>query len=97
MEEVGVLDEVGVVVKVILRRSIMSCSADVLTGAGGLGRTKALLGIADETATSGWDKVVLTLTGTSSLPLTVDTSGGDACRSLVCLQIVCNQKKDQSV
>lgn len=40
----GVWGEAYVVDKVILRRSIMSCSFVVLTGAGGSGKANALLG-----------------------------------------------------
>lgn len=64
----GVCGEVDVVDKVILKRSIMSCSFEVLTGAGGSGRAKALDGVA-----AGKDEVALLLfTGTRAPPVSAD-------------------------
>lgn len=80
--------EVDVVDKVILKRSIMSCSFDVLTGPGGSGRAKALLGVAVESA--GMDEVVVLplFTGTSGPPLSVDTFCDNAGCTLECLHKV---------
>lgn len=55
----GVLGEAYVVDKVILKRSIMSCSFVVLTGAGGLGSANALHGT--EVDAAGMDEFVVPL------------------------------------
>lgn len=60
----GVWGEGVVVVNVKLRRSIISCSFGVLTGAGGLGRANALLGTG---ATVKFSEVILS-------PVPVDVS-----------------------
>lgn len=53
-------EEAVVVDKVRLKRSIKSCSFEVLTGAGGSGKAKALLGIEVE-AVGVYDVVTLAL------------------------------------
>lgn len=53
---------------VILKRSIMSCSFEVFTGAGGSGRAKALDGVA-----AGKDEVALLLfTGKGAPPVSAE-------------------------
>jgi hypothetical protein len=88
--------EVDVVDKVILKRSIMSCSFVVLTGTGGSGRAKALLGVAVESA--GMDEVgeLPLFTGTRAPLLSVNTFCEDTGCGLECLRASCAKSSSSS-
>lgn len=81
--------EASVVVNVRLSRSIMSCSL-VFTGAGGSGRTNALLGADVEVACAGGTVVLLALTIATLLLLPLEMLWEAVGCPLECLQ---SQKK----
>lgn len=88
--------EAAVVDKVMLRRSIMSCSFVVLTGAGGSARTNALLGVDVVAAEEDGSIVLLVLTNAKLSLFPPDVFGGGMDRGLKCLRASCANSSSSS-
>lgn len=89
----GVRGEASVVDKVMLSKSIMSCSL-VLTGAGGSGRANALLMADVEAAGVDVELLTLTIARPSVVPLEVLCGAVDI--ALECLRASCANSSSSS-